>query len=139
MDKIRSATGLTDPGAPGIGVNQSSLSHDAEFQATHNIAAAKAAEARAQASVDPKQMNSASMMTDAVGKATPAGARHASEWKNKLDPRVGYSDEEAQESKERYEAKYGKTPGEVERKSDAEVAGQMQGLGADQNALFEEK
>ena len=137
MDKIRAATGLTDPGPSGIGVDQSSLSQDAGFLHTHDMEAAKAAEARAQAGVDPKQMNSSSMMTDAVGKPTPEGARHESAWKNALDPRVGYTDEEIKASAERYEQKHGKPTGEIERKSDAEVSSQMKGLGTDQSALFE--
>ncbi|KIV77936.1 hypothetical protein PV11_09708 [Exophiala sideris] len=59
--------------------------------------------------------------------------KHKSEFLNKMDPRIGYDDDETRkEAEQRYEAKYGKP----EDAPDAHMRGtEMAGIGPDQRAL----
>lgn len=130
MEKIKNTLGISKgDGMSGIGVDQSALMENEDFarQATNP-------ESSLDKGTNPKDINSAGGPSFGRESKIP---EHKSELLNKLDPRIGYTPEEADASVERYENKYGK-PDEGVMKNKREAEGwKMSGIGADQSALGE--
>lgn len=130
MEKIKNTLGISKgDGMSGIGVDQSAMMENEDFarEATNP-------EMSLDKGTNPKDINSAGGPSFGRESKIP---EHKSGLLNKLDPRVGYTPEEAEASLERYENKYGK-PDEGAMKNRLEAPGsKMSGIGADQSALGE--
>ena len=130
MEKIKNTLGISKgDGMSGIGVDQSAMMENEDFARE-----AKNPEMSLDKGTNPKDINSAGGPSFGRESKIP---EHKSGLLNKLDPRVGYTPEEAEASLERYENKYGK-PDEGAMKNRLEAPGsKMSGIGADQSALGE--
>ena len=84
----------------GIGVDQSALMQNEEFAKQANDP-----EMSIDRETNPKDINSAG--GPSFGRESKV-THHKSELLNKLDPRIGYTPEEADAAVERYESKFGK-------------------------------
>ena len=128
MEKVKNTLGISKGGGmSGIGVDQSALMQNEEFAEQANNP-----EMSIDKGTNPKDINSAG--GPSFGRESKT-AHHNSELLNKLDPRIGYTPEEADAAVERYESKYGKPKeGSLEKHQSSKPGSSMSGIGADQSA-----
>ena len=129
MEKIRNTLGVSKgDDMSGIGVDQSALLQDAQFAKEANNP-----EMSLDKGTNSKDINSAGGPSFGRESKVP---NHKSELLNKLDPRIGYTPEEADANVAKYESKYGK-PKEGSKEGKEGPGSNMSGIGGDQSALMQ--
>jgi len=124
MEKVKSTLSISKgDGMSGIGVDQSALMQNEEFAKE-----ASNPEMSKDKNINTKDINSAGGPSFGRESKVP---HHKSELLNKLDPRIGYTPDEANASAERYEEKYGKPREGVLQEKKANAGTQMMGIGSD--------
>lgn len=130
MAKIRNTLGVSKgDDMSGISVDQSALMENEQFAKE-----ASNPETSLDKDINPKDINSTGGPSFGRESKVP---QHKSELLNKLDPRIGYTPEEADASIDRYESKYGKPREDVMEEQMEPPGSKMMGIGSDQSALGE--
>lgn len=129
MEKIRNTLGVSKgDDMSGIDVDQSALLQDEQFAEEANNP-----ETSLDKGANPKDINSAGGPSFGRESKVPD---HKSELLNKLDPRIGFTPEEADANLLKYESKYGKPKNGSKEGKDG-LASNMSGIGGDQSALMQ--
>jgi hypothetical protein len=129
MEKIKNTLGISKgEDMSGIDVDQSAMMQNEEFAKVASNP--KSSDGKG---TNTKDINSAGGPTFGRESKIP---EHKSNLLNKLDPRIGYTPEEADASVERYESKYGK-PDESRMEGKDAPGSSMAGMGGNQSALMQ--
>lgn len=129
MEKIRSTLGISKgEDMSGIDTDQSAMMQNEEFAKV--VSKPQSSDGKG---TNTKDINSAGGPTFGRESKIP---EHKSNLLNKLDPRIGYTPDEADASVDRYEARYGK-PDESKMEGKDALGSNMAGMGGDQSPLMQ--